>query len=60
MQLKIQELKKTNLSPSEEINTIELNNSKKRIIPNLAVIIAQMKMNRAKITLLQASDYWEV
>ena len=28
------------------------------IILNLIMLVTQVKMNRAKVTLLQASDYW--
>jgi hypothetical protein len=33
--------------------------SQKIIIMNPIMVIAQVEMNRAKITLLQALDYWE-
>ena len=53
-------IEETNLSSSEEKNAVEFNNSNIYInnnFLNLIMVVAQVEMNRAKITLIQASDY---
>ncbi len=49
-------IEETNFSSSGEKKL--LNSIIQRIILNLIMIVAQVEMSRAKITLLQASDYW--
>lgn len=49
-------IEETNFSSSDEKKL--LNSIIQRIILNLIMIVAQVEMSRAKITLLQASDYW--